>query len=325
MGYYLLRRMLYAIPILIGINLITFALFFMVNSPDDMARLHLGEKYVTQAVIDQWKVQHGYDYPLFYNSEAQGSKKVTETLFYKKSIGLLAFHFGVSDAGRDIGYDISHRAWPSLAIAIPTFFLGLAVNIGFAMGMAYFRGTYLDVSSVVGCIALMSISGLFYIISGQYVFAKLLRWFPISGYDEGWSAIKFVCLPIGVAIVSSLGAGARWYRALFLEQLHQDYVRTARAKGLSERQVLFKHVLKNTMLPILTGVVFIIPSLFMGSLVLESFFGIPGLGSYIIDAIGSQDFAIVRAMVFLGSVAYILGLILTDITYVWFDPRVRLK
>lgn len=325
MAYYLLRRLLYALPILIGINLITFALFFVVNSPEDMARLHLGEKYVTTDAIEQWKKQHAYDLPLFYNQKVNGLKQITETLFYRKSVGLLVFHFGLSDAGRDIGADIQHRAWPSLAIAIPSLFLGLALNIMLAMGMAYFRKTYLDMLSVMICIGLMSISGLFYIISGQYVFAKILHWFPISGYDGGWLALKFVCLPVMVAVFSGLGAGARWYRALFLEQLYQDYVRTARAKGLSERQILFKHVLKNTMLPILTGVVVLLPSLFMGSLVLESFFGIPGLGSYMIDAIGQQDFAIVRAMVFLGSVTYILGLILTDITYVWVDPRVRLQ
>lgn len=296
----------------------------MVNAPEDMARLHLGEKHVTLDLIEQWKVQHGYAYPLFYNNKAQGLKKFTQSLFYQKSVLLFSFKFGLSDSGRDIGYDITHRAFPSLSIAIPTLFIGLLINIGLAMLMAYYRGTYLDTSSVVICIALMSISGLFYIISGQYIFAKLCRWFPISGYDSGISALKFISLPIIVAVLANLGAGARWYRALFLEQMHQDYVKTARAKGLSETQVLFKHVLKNALLPILTGIVVILPSLFMGSLVLESFFGIPGLGSYMIDAIGQQDFAIVRAMVFLGSVLYIVGLILTDLTYVLVDPRVRL-
>jgi peptide/nickel transport system permease protein len=171
---------------------------------------------------------------------------------------------------------------------------------------------------------LMSISSLFYIIGGQYLFGKLLRWVPISGYDGGLESIKFIVLPVLVAVISGIGSGARWYRTLFLEELNRAYVRTARSKGVSERRVLFVHVLKNAMLPILTGVVVIIPSLFMGSLVLESFFGIPGLGSYIIDAISQQDFAIVRSMVFLGSVLYIVGLILTDISYTLFDPRVRL-
>ena len=132
-------------------------------------------------------------------------------------------------------------------------------------------------------------------------------------------------LPVIVGVAGGIGTGMRWYRTIFLEELGKDYVRTARAKGLSERSVLFKHALKNAMIPILTGVVVILPLLFMGSLITESFFGIPGLGSYTIDAINSQDFAIVRAMVFLGSVLYIIGLLLTDISYTIVDPRIRLE
>ncbi|ASQ46342.1 ABC transporter permease [Legionella clemsonensis] len=320
---YLFRRILYAIPILLGINIITFALFFMVNSPDDMARMQLGEKHVKPQVIQQWKVQHGYDLPLFYNVDETSLKKITQTLFFQKSLKLFAFDFGVSDAGRDISYDISHRMWPSLAIALPVLILGMIANIIFAMAMAFFRTTYLDISGVVLCIILMSISSLFYIIGGQYLFGKVLRLVPISGYDSGLDSIKFIILPVLVAVIAGLGAGSRWYRSLFLEEMNRDYVKTARAKGLSEAKVLFRHVLKNAMLPILTGIVVLIPSLFMGSLVLESFFGVPGLGSYIIDAIQQQDFAIVRAMVFLGSVLYIVGLVLTDISYTLVDPRVR--
>ena len=320
---YLIRRIIYAIPTLIGINIITFSLFFLVNSPDDMARMQLGQKYVKQAEIDQWKVIHGYNAPLFYNPEQQGIKAVTKTLFFEKSVRLFLFDFGTSDAGRDIGYDISHRMWPSLAIALPTFVFGLILNIIFAMTMAFFRSTYLDLGGIVVCIVLMSISSLFYIIGGQYFFGKLLQLVPISGYEGGFESIKFIVLPVVVAVIAGLGSGARWYRTLFLEEMNKEYVKTARAKGLSEGRVLFRHVLQNALLPILTGVVVIIPSLFMGSLVLESFFGIPGLGNYIIDAIHQQDFAIVRAMVFLGSILYIIGLILTDVAYTWADPRIR--
>ncbi len=322
---YLIRRFLYAIPILLGINVLTFALFFMVNSPDDMARMQLGHKHVKQEAITQWKVQRGYDLPLFYNVQQTGVSELTQTLFFQKSLRLFLFDFGISDAGRDISYDISQRMWPSLAIAVPVLILGMLAYILFAMMMAFFRSTYLDLSGVIFCIILMSISTMFYIIGGQYLLGKLLRLMPISGYDDGLQSIKFVILPIIVAVVGGLGAGGRWYRTLFLEEMNKDYVKTARAKGLSDVQVLFRHVLKNAMLPILTGVVVLIPSLFMGSLVLESFFGVPGLGSYIIDAIQQQDFAIVRAMVFLGSVLYIIGLILTDISYTLVDPRVRLK
>lgn len=322
---YLLRRITYSIPILLGINLLTFILFFMVNSPDDIARMHLGQKHVEQQVIDDWKMAHGYNLPLFYNEQKKGIDKVTATLFFQKSMKLFTFDFGSSDSGRDISEDVTYRMWPSLAIAVPVLFLDIISNIILAMAMAFFRGTYLDLTGVIICIILMSISSLFYIIGGQYLFGKLLRLVPISGYNGGFEALKFVILPITVAVLSGLGAGGRWYRALFLEEINKDYVKTARAKGLSEQRVMFIHVLKNAMLPILTGVVVLIPSLFMGSLILESFFGVPGLGSYTIDAIQQQDFAIVRAMVFLGSILYIVGLVLTDFSYMLVDPRVRLS
>jgi len=148
---------------------------------------------------------------------------------------------------------------------------------------------------------------------------------PISGYAGGLDAFRFLILPVVIGVISGIGASSRWYRALFLEEMGRDYVRTARAKGLSENVVMFGHVLRNALIPILTGAVVVIPLLFLGSLLSESFFGIPGLGSYTIDAIQAQDFAVVRAMVFLGSVFYIIGLILTDISYTLVDPRIRLE
>ncbi len=321
---YIVRRILYAIPILIGVNLLTFSLFFLVNSPEDMARMHLGVKRVTVEAIEKWKQERGYDKPLLYNASADGLSALTDTIFFDKSVSLFAFEFGSADDGRDIGFDISQRMWPSLAIAVPIFVVGILVNITFAMLLAFFRATYIDIWGVVLCVVLMSISALFYIIGGQFLIGKLLHLVPISGYDTGLSAIKFLILPVIIGILGGVGAGSRWYRTIFLEEINRDYVRTARAKGLSELAVLFRHVLKNAMIPILTGAVVVIPTLFMGSLLIESFFGIPGLGSYTIDAIRSQDFAIVRAMVFLGSVLYIFGLILTDISYTLVDPRIRL-
>jgi len=321
---YIIKRLINAIPILIGVNIITFALFFMVNTPDDMARMHLGQKHVTQVAINRWKQQHGYDKPLFYNAKDSGIKSLTNTLFFTKSLELLTFHFGKSDQGRDISQDIAQRMWPSLALAIPVLLIGLTINISFALLIALFRGGYFDLFGVTVCIIMMSISGLFYIIAGQHVVGKMLRLVPVSGYHGGLDAIKFLILPVAIGVIGGIGAGTRWYRTIFLEELHKDYVRTARAKGLSELIVLFKHVLKNALIPILTGVVVIIPTLFLGSLVMESFFGIPGLGSYTIDAIQSQDFNIVRAMVYLGTVLYIIGLIMTDISYTLVDPRVRI-
>jgi len=322
---YIIRRVLYAIPILIGVNLITFLLFFVVNTPDDMARMQLGAKRVTPEAIEKWKVERGYDKPLLFNSQKSGLDKVTDTIFYEKSVRLFAFDFGAAEDKRDIAHEIRTRMMPSLALAVPVLLVGLAVNLTFAMLMAFFRATYLDFWGVVLCVAMMSISTLFYIIGGQYIASKLWHLVPISGYSGGFDAAKFLILPVIIGVIGGIGSGGRWYRTLFLEEMSRDYVRTARAKGLAESAVLFRHVLKNAMIPILTGVVVVIPLLFMGSLLSESFFGIPGLGSYTIDAIQAQDFAIVRSMVFIGSVLYILGLLLTDLSYTIVDPRIRLE
>jgi len=322
---YLFRRVLYALPILIGVNLLTFTLFFVVNSPDDMARMQLGVKRVTPEAIQNWKHQRGYDKPLFLNDSGSGVEKVTDTIFWQKSASMFVLDFGFSDDGRNISREITTRMGPSLAIALPTFIIGLVIYVTFALLMTLFRATALDMAGVALCVLLMSISTLFYIIGGQFLVSKIWHLVPISGYESGIGSFKFIALPILIGVIGSVGSSSRWYRTIFLEEIGKDYVRTARAKGLSEMTVLFRHVLKNALIPILTGVVVVIPLLFMGSLLTESFFGIPGLGSYTIDAIGSQDFGIVRAMVFLGSMLYIAGLILTDVSYTLVDPRVRLS
>jgi len=322
---YVFRRLIYGVLILLGVNLLTFVLFFAVNTPDDMARLAIGGQRVSEEAVERWKVQRGYDKPLFYDASAQGTDRFTNTIFHDRSLPLLRFDFGFSDEGRNIGQEIRSRMMPSLMLAIPTFILGLLVSVSFSLLLVYFKGTRLDFAGVVACVVLLSISSLFYIIAGQWLFSKLLKWVPYSGYVEGWGSLRFLALPVLVGIISGLGAEARFYRSLFLEESGKDYVRTARAKGLAERVVLFRHVLRNAMLPILTGTVSAIPLLFMGSLIAESFFGIPGLGSYTIDAINAQDFSVVRAMVFLGSALYIVGLILADISYTLADPRIRFE
>jgi len=323
---YIIRRCLYAMPIIIGVNTIIFFLFFYVNSPDEVARKILGEKNITQEAVDHWKREHNYHLPLFINNQEQGSAKISQTIFFKKSLGLLWFDFGKSDRNNiDISSQIKRRMKPSLLIALPTFLLGILVEITFAMILAYCRGTYLDYVGTIVCISMMSISGLFYIIGGQYLFGIVLKLFPISGYDTGWYALKFVSLPILIGVVAGIGGDLRFTRTIFLEEINKDYIRTARAKGLPEEMVLFKHCLKNALIPLLTTVVMTIPFLFMGSLLMESFFAIPGLGSFTIDAIQAQDFAIVRSMVYLGSILYIVGLLLTDISYTLVDPRVRFE
>lgn len=322
---YILRRILYSIPILIGVNVLTFVLFFMVNTPDQMARVQLGDKHISQQDIDNWKAQRGYDKELFVDFEKEGLGVITDTIFFDKSIKLLAFDFGKSDEGRNIMQDIEQRMWPSLAVQIPTFIVGLFVNICFALLIVMFRASLFEFTALTLCVGLLSISSVFYILGGQFFFAKLWNLVPISGYLSGVDAIHFLILPILIGVISGIGSGTRLFRTIFIEEANKDYMRTARAKGVSELNLLFKHLLPNGMIPVLTSVVVMIPSLFMGSLLIESFFGIPGLGSYTLDAIQAQDFAIVRSMVFLGAVLYIIGLLLTDISYTLADPRVKLS
>ena len=322
---YIIRRIGYGVLILIGVNLFTFMLFFTVNTPDDMARMNIGGKRVSQDAIEKWKVERGYDRPLFWNGAAPGVGKVTRTIFYDRSVQLFALDFGPSDSGRDIGYELRKRMGPSIALAIPTFILGIFVVIAFSLVMVFFRNTYLEFWGFTLAVFLMAISALFYILMGQFLFSRVLKLVPISGFAGGWDLFVFLALPVIIGIVSRLGSEALFYRTMFLEEIGKDYVRTARSKGLSETVVLFRHVLRNAMLPILTSTVAVLPLLFLGALIMESFFGIPGLGSYTIDAINAQDFAIVRSMVFVGSVLYIVGLILTDISYTVADPRIGLS
>ncbi len=323
---YLVRRTLYGVLILIGVNLATFFLFFTVNTPDDMARLNIGGKRVTQELIEKWKGERGYDKPLYWNTAKAGSEKVTETIFWERSISLFTLQFGRADSesAGDIGDEVKRRMWVSVQLALPIFILQVIASVSFALLLVMFRHTRLDLAGVVLCVVMLSISGLFYIIVGQYLFARVLKLVPISGYAGGLDVLRFLVLPVILSVVARLGTEARLYRAMFLEEIGKDYVRTARAKGLSETVVMFRHVLRNAMIPIITSAGGYLPIVFLGSLVFESFFGIPGLGAYVIEAIGKQDFAIVRTMVFVGSALYIASYILIDIAYTWVDPRVRL-
>jgi peptide/nickel transport system permease protein len=436
---YIIRRSLYAIPVLFGVNVLVFLLFFFVNSPDHMARAHLGQKRVTPEQIDAWKRERLLHLPYFYNAgwrrigslpaaetdnqaefptagageyalviEAPATQRaapsrtvrlqssqperlvlpadfdthgtvslssdaptrrfrlhltpgasaeppalhitftlavpapmhrvlleykeplpllarLTRTIFFQRSVKMLAFQYGPSDDGKDIGAEILKRIGPSLSITVPAFVLGLFLEILVAMGIAVYRGTYVDYWGLTLCVLMMSISTLFYIMGGQVVLGQLLRLVPISGYDYGPYGLKFIALPVIIAVIAGLGGNVRFYRTIFLEEMQRDYVRTARAKGMPEWTVLFVHALKNAMIPILTGVVVSLPFLFAGSLLLESFFAIPRMGSFMIEAIQRQDFAVVQALVSLGSFLYVVGLLLTDISYTLVDPRVHLE
>jgi peptide/nickel transport system permease protein len=324
---FLTRRIAYAVLVLIGVNLATFFLFFTINTPDDMARLNLGGKRVTPEAIEKWKVERGYNKPLYVNAAESGTARYTETIFWERSVSLFTLNFGRADgeAAGDIGHEVASRMVVSLQLALPLFILQVIASTALAVLLVLFRGSRLDLAGVVLCVVMMSISSLFYIIVGQVLFSRVLKLAPISGYAPGLDAVKFLLLPIALSLLARLGAEARLYRAMLLEEAGKDYVRTARAKGLAEHVVLARHVLRNALIPIITSAGGYLPYVFLGSLVFESFFGLPGLGAYVIEAIGKQDFAVVRTMVFVGSLLYVATYLLIDLAYGWVDPRVRLS
>jgi len=325
MAAYLLRRIGYGAITLLGVLLLLFVLFFAVTDPDDIARKAVGER-ARPEVYAQWKTNHGYDKPLIINTKATGASRFTDTLLAEHYRRMLTFDFGRSDADDSpISRRLREGALPSLGVTVPLFLMGLVVSVAVALFVAFFRETYIDRVVLVVCMLTMSVAGLLYIIAGQYLVGQLLRWFPISGFDPDPAVVaRFLALPVLVGVLSGFGADTRFYRTIFLEEIGRDYVRTARAKGCGDARVMVRHVLRNALIPILTNVVVQIPFLFTGALLLESFFGIPGLGALTVEAIQGNDFSTLRTMVYLGALLFIAGQILTDISYALVDPRVRL-
>lgn len=316
---YVIRRLAYGVVVVFGVLLFLFVLFFAVTSPDDVARKALGER-VAPEVIEQWKHNHGYDKPLL---PAPG--RWTDNMLTEHFRSMLGFDFGRSDADdTPISERLREGMGPSLLLTVPLLFLSLGVAIPIALLVALFRETYIDRMGVFLCVLAMSVSILLYIIGAQYLIGKLLRWFPISGFDtDPRVVLRFLALPVWVGVVASVGGDVRFYRTVFLEESNRDYVRTARAKGCGEARVMTHHVLRNSLIPLLTQIVLAIPFLFTGSLLLESFFGIPGLGAITVDAINGNDFSTLRTMVYIGSLLFVGGQILTDLSYGLVDPRVR--
>ncbi len=317
---YVVRRLAYGFMVVFGVLFLLFVLFFWVATPDDIARRALGEK-APPAALEQWKTNHGYDRPLW------PWQSFDDNMLFAHYGSMLTFDFGRSDADDvPIMEKIAGGAGPSLALTIPLFVVGMVLSVMLSLIVAVFRETYVDRMGVVLCVLGMSISILLYIVGAQYLIAKLLRWFPISGFDPSPDVVaRFLALPILVGLVSSIGSNVRFYRTVFLEEVHRDFVRTARAKGCGEARIMVRHVLRNAMIPILTQIVIAIPFLFTGSLLLESFFGIPGLGSLTVEAIQGNDFATLRTMVFVGSLLFVVAQVLTDVCYSLADPRVRLE
>lgn len=312
MTSYIIRRLLYTIPIVLGVLLLTFTLFTLVGG--DIS-LELAGKNATQETIDEIRHEYGLDKPLFLSWDSQFTNHFKDAL---------TFDFGRARDRELVVDKIKRGVWPSLALTIPMFIVTLVISVSLALIVAFVRGTRWDIFVVVICIAGMSIPYLSFIMLGQYFFAYKLGWFPVF-FSPELSVPEYVTLPILIGIVAGLGGNLRFYRTVMLDEMRSDYVRTAFAKGLSARRVLFKHVLKNAMVPIITSVVLAIPFLFLGSLLLERFFGIPGLGYLMVEAIGSRDYSVINAMTFIIAILFVIFNLLTDICYALVDPRVSFE
>ena len=308
---YIIRRLLYLIPVLLGVCGIVFFLFNIVAG--DPTLLLLGKHASAEQALEL-KQQLGLDKSLLMQYV-----DIVKSAF--------TFDFGRSwSTKQQISSMLANGAIPSLTLTLPAFFLSTLISILFATLVAYYRGKGIDLVVRISCIAMMSISSLVYILVFQNVLAYQLGLFEISGYEYGFpNFIPYVALPVLIWVVLSLGPDIRFYRTMILDEIYQDYVRTARAKGLSEKKILLKHVLRNALIPIITYLVNQLPFLLLGSLLLESFFSIPGLGGIVITAINSSDFPVIKAMAILSAVAYILFTLLQDILYTVADPRVKLN
>jgi peptide/nickel transport system permease protein len=320
---YVIRRLLYMIPIIFGVMVITFFLFFVVQTPRQMARRTLGVK-ASEEAVNNWLANRGYDKPTFVNL-GEG-KNPFDSLFFHNMKDLARFDLGKSDAtGEPVAAMFRRGAVPSLLLTLPAFVAGLALAVGLALFLVFVRDSALDIWGTVACVGLMSLPVMVYVIFGQWLMANELRYFPAFGFSvEGFGTARFLALPVTIMVLAGLGSDVRLYRSIFIEEIRADYVRTALAKGASNGRVLGVHVLKNGMISLVTLVVASLPFLVMGSLVIENFFGIPGLGNLAINAIQTTDFAVVRATVYLGSLMYLGGLLLTDLCYAAVDPRIRL-
>ena len=308
---YVIRRILYVIPILMGVSLLIFLMFNVVAG--DPTVVLLG-KHATAKQMAELQHELGLDKPW-----------LMQYLDILKSA--FTFDFGRSWASKQqIIPMIKSGAWVSLTLVTPAFIVTSLLAISIALIAAFFRGRPLDRGLVVLSVIMMSISGLAYILFGQWLLAYKLGWFEIAGYEYGFpDFIPYIILPGIILVVLSIGSDVRFYRTVILDGLYQDYVKTARAKGLPERLVLFRHVLKNAMIPIITNLVTQIPSWLLGTLLVESFFGIPGLGGITLHAINNSDFPVIKAMTILSAVFYLIFNIITDVLYTLVDPRIKLS
>jgi peptide/nickel transport system permease protein len=312
MTAYIIRRLLYTIPIVFGVLLLTFVLFTLVGG--DVSIEYAG-KGATAETIEEIREEYGFNKPLFLSWDSQFINH------FKKA---LTFNFGRA-RDRELVIDkIKRGMGPSLALMMPMFFGVVIISVSLALVVAFVRGSAWDVLAVVICVAGMSIPYLSFILFGQYFLAYKWGMFPVF-FSPDLTAAEYVALPVLIGVVAGLGGSLRFYRTVMLDEMRSDYVRTAFAKGLSTRRVLFKHVLKNAMIPIITRVVLAIPFLFLGSLLLERFFGIPGLGYLMVEAIGSRDRYVIMPMVYISAILFVVFHLIADICYAIVDPRVSFE
>lgn len=309
---YIIRRLLYMAPIVFGVLLLTFCLFTLVGG--DISQQIAGKNADAQTIAEI-RHEYGFDKPLFWSWDSQFLDH------FKKAF---TFNFGRALDREKISEKILRGVGPSVSLTLPMFLGTLIVSISFALVVAFVRGSVWDHFIVILCVAGMSMPYLSFIIFGQYFFAYKLDWFPIFYAPDRPMAVSVV-LPALIGIVAGLGSNLRFYRTVMLDEIRSDYVRTAFAKGLTARRVLFKHVLKNAMIPIVTNVVLSIPYLILGSLLLERFFGIPGLGYLMFDAVASRDFFILNALTFIEALLIAFFTLVADVCYAWVDPRVKFE
>ncbi|WP_026096217.1 ABC transporter permease [Ideonella sp. B508-1] len=309
---YLIRRLWQMVPTLLGVVLLVFALFKFFGS--DPAVI-LGGQNATQAQIAAIRQELGLDQPWW----------IQLWIFVKQ---IATFDWGKSWATNEpVAHLFASRLPATLTVMVPILILDSLLAIPVALGVAYVRGSLTDRVIMVVTTVALSISFLVYVIVGQYVFGFQLGWFPVQGWsDSTWTnLVQYVPLPLLLVVAVGLAPQTRLYRTFFLDELGQDYVRTARAKGLGEGSVLFKHVLRNAMIPILTNVGLALPGIFVGSFLIEVFFSIPGLGREVLLAVNRSDYPVIQAATVYLAVLTMLINLATDLLYKLVDPRVVLK
>ncbi|MEI6082922.1 MAG: ABC transporter permease [Verrucomicrobiota bacterium] len=311
---YIIRRLVSVIPITLGVLLITFFLFRVIGGNP---AYRIAGKNATPARIAQISKERGYDKPLFLNLS-----NPFDAQFPRLCGQLVRLDFGESITTKQrVSTMLREGLLPSLCVTTPLFVIETVLAIVLALLAAYYRNAWIDRSLVVLAVMAMSISSLVYIMVAQFWLASEWRLFPVWGFEGP----QYLVLPVLIGVVAGVGGSVRFYRTVMLDEMNQDYVRTARAKGVSGRTVLFRHVLRNAMIPILTNVIVAIPFLYTGALLLENFFGIPGLGRLTVNALFNGDEDVIFATTFIGSVIFVVANLATDIAYTWADPRIRLK